>query len=78
VAAAQRLSSTLDLPQRPAVPAWPTKVGRPPSSALGFAWGRRRFRLIRFLRLLSRPAYYAYPLGDEARLSAEIMPVRVR
>jgi hypothetical protein len=77
VAAAQRLPSTLDLPQRPAVPAWPTKVGRPPSSALGFAWGRR-FRLIRFLRLLSRPAYYADRLGYEARLSAEIMPVRVR
>ncbi len=39
---------------------------------------RLRFRLFLFLRLVSRPAYYAYGLGDEVRLSAEIMPVRVR
>ncbi len=39
---------------------------------------RLRFRLFVFLRLVSRPAYYAYGLGDEVRLSAEIMPVRVR
>ncbi|MGD1039068.1 MAG: hypothetical protein ABR878_18315 [Roseiarcus sp.] len=39
---------------------------------------RLRLRLFVFLRLVSRPAYYAYGLGDEVRLSAEIMPVRVR
>ncbi|MGO4871133.1 MAG: KUP/HAK/KT family potassium transporter, partial [Roseiarcus sp.] len=39
---------------------------------------RLRFRLFVFLRVVSRPAYYAYGLGDEVRLSAEIMPVRVR
>ncbi len=39
---------------------------------------RLRFRLFLFLRLVSRPAYYAYHLGDEVQLSAEIMPVRVR
>jgi KUP system potassium uptake protein len=38
---------------------------------------RLRFRLFLFLRLISRPAYYAYGLGDEVQLSAEIMPVRV-
>ena len=39
---------------------------------------RLRLRLFVFLRLVSRPAYYAYGLGDEVRLSVEIMPVRVR
>jgi len=39
---------------------------------------RLRFRLFLFLRLVSRPAYYAYHLGNEVQLSAEIMPVRVR
>jgi KUP system potassium uptake protein len=39
---------------------------------------RLRFRLFLFLRVVSRPAYYAYGLGDEVQLSAEIMPVRVR
>lgn len=39
---------------------------------------RLRFRLFLFLRLVSRPAYYAYGLGDEVQLSAEILPVRVR
>jgi KUP system potassium uptake protein len=39
---------------------------------------RLRFRLFLFLRLVSRPAYYAYHLGDEVQLSVEIMPVRVR
>jgi KUP system potassium uptake protein len=39
---------------------------------------RVRFRLFLFLRLASRPAYYAYGLGDEVQLSAEIMPVRVQ
>jgi KUP system potassium uptake protein len=37
-----------------------------------------RFRLFLFLRLISRPAYYGYGLGDEVQLSAEILPVRVR
>jgi KUP system potassium uptake protein len=39
---------------------------------------RLRLRLFLLLRLVSRPAYYAYGLGDEVQLSAEIMPVRVR
>ena len=43
-----------------------------------FRLGAAAVSLIRFLRLLSRPAYYAYGLGDEAPLSAEIMPVRAR
>ncbi len=38
---------------------------------------RLRFGLFLFLRLMSRPAYYAYGLGDAVQLSAEIMPVRV-
>ncbi|ARN83716.1 hypothetical protein B1812_16155 [Methylocystis bryophila] len=37
-----------------------------------------RFRLFLFLRLVSRPAYYGYGLGDEVQLSAEILPVKVR
>jgi KUP system potassium uptake protein len=36
-----------------------------------------RFRLFLFLRLVSRPAYYYYGLGDEVQLSAETLPVRV-
>jgi KUP system potassium uptake protein len=36
-----------------------------------------RFRLFLILRLVSRPAYYAYGLGDEVQLSAEVMPVRM-
>jgi KUP system potassium uptake protein len=39
---------------------------------------RLRLRLFLVLRLVSRPAYYAYGLGDEVQLSAEIMPVRVK
>ena len=39
---------------------------------------RLRFRLFVLLRLVSRPSYYGYGLGDEVRLSAEIIPVRVR
>jgi KUP system potassium uptake protein len=39
---------------------------------------RVRFRLFLLLRLVSRPAYYAYGLGDEVQLSAEIIPVRVQ
>ena len=40
-------------------------------------WRLLRFRLFLFLRLISRPAYYAYGLGDAVQLSAEVMPVRV-
>jgi len=40
--------------------------------------GRIRLRLFMFLRLVSQPAYYAYGLGDEVQLSAEVVPVRVR
>ena len=36
-----------------------------------------RFRLFLTLRLVSRPVYYAYGLGDEVQLSAEVMPVRL-
>ncbi|MDE2362573.1 MAG: KUP/HAK/KT family potassium transporter [Hyphomicrobiales bacterium] len=39
---------------------------------------RMRFRLFLFLRLVSRPAYYGYGLGDAVQMSVEIMPVRVR
>jgi KUP system potassium uptake protein len=39
--------------------------------------GRVRLRLFTFLRLVSQPAYYAYGLGDEVQLSAEVVPVRV-
>jgi KUP system potassium uptake protein len=39
---------------------------------------RLRFRLFILLRLVSRPAYYYYGLGDEVQLSAETLPVRVR
>jgi KUP system potassium uptake protein len=39
---------------------------------------RVRFRLFIFLRLISRPVYYYYGLGNEVQLSAETLPVRVR
>jgi KUP system potassium uptake protein len=39
---------------------------------------RLRLRLFILLRLVSRPAYYYYGLGDEVQLSAETLPVRVR
>jgi KUP system potassium uptake protein len=39
---------------------------------------RLRFRLFLLLRLISRPTYYGYHLGERVQLSAEIMPVRVR
>jgi KUP system potassium uptake protein len=38
---------------------------------------RLRFRLFSLLRDVSQPAYFAYGLGDEVRLTVEIMPVRV-
>jgi KUP system potassium uptake protein len=40
--------------------------------------GRLRFRLFLLLRRVSQPAYYAYGLGDEVQLSAEVLPVRLR
>jgi KUP system potassium uptake protein len=40
-------------------------------------WKTLRFRLFLFLRLVSRPAYYYYGLGNNVQLSAEIFPVRV-
>jgi len=39
---------------------------------------RLRFRLFLFLRLVSRPAYYGYHMGDEVQLSVEILPVKVQ
>jgi len=48
-----------------------------PSRAMGLV-GRIRLRLFMFLRLVSQPAYYAYGLGDEVQLSAEVVPVRLR
>jgi len=38
---------------------------------------RLRFRLFLLLRLISRPAYYGYHLGEDVQLSAEIVPVKV-
>ena len=40
-------------------------------------WRHLRFRLFLFLRLISRPAYYYYGLGNKVQLSAEIFPVRL-
>jgi KUP system potassium uptake protein len=48
-----------------------------PAGRMGL-FRRMRFRLFLFLRDVSRPAYYAYGLGDEVQLSAEIIPVSVR
>ncbi|MHB8477417.1 MAG: KUP/HAK/KT family potassium transporter [Steroidobacteraceae bacterium] len=39
---------------------------------------RIRFRLFLILRLVSRPGYYYYGLGDEVQLSAEVVPVKVQ
>ena len=39
---------------------------------------RIRFRLFMFLRLVSRPAYYGYHIGEEVQLSAEIISVKVQ
>jgi len=68
----------IDLPTDPS--RWIVHVAHEnllPSRRMNLA-RRLRFRLFLFLRLVSRPAYYAYGLGDEVRLSVEIMPVRVR
>ncbi len=48
-----------------------------PSRGMGL-FRRLRLRLFLFLRVVSRPAYYYYGLGDRVQLSAEIIPVRVR
>ena len=48
-----------------------------PSRKIGF-WRYLRFRLFLFLRLVSRPAYFYYGLGNNVQLSAEIFPVRVK
>jgi hypothetical protein len=48
-----------------------------PSRSMGL-FGRVRFRLFMFLRLISRPAYFSYGLGDEVQLLAAVVPVRVR
>ena len=48
-----------------------------PARHIGF-WRRWRLRLFLFLRQNSQPAHYYYGLGDRVRLSAEIVPVRVR
>jgi KUP system potassium uptake protein len=48
-----------------------------PAQSMGLLQ-RLRFRLFILLRLVSRPAYYYYGLGDAVQLSAETLPVRVR
>jgi KUP system potassium uptake protein len=48
-----------------------------PARTMGL-FQRLRFRLFMLLRLVSRPAFYYYGLGDEVQLSAETLPVRVR
>ena len=68
----------IDLPAHPRQ--WVVHVSHEnllPARDMGL-FRRLRFRLFLFLRLLSRPTYYGYHLGDEVQLSAEIMPVRVR
>ena len=68
----------IDLPSDPTQ--WSVHVSHEnllPAGRMGLL-RRARFRLFLLLRLVSRPAYYAYGLGDEVQLSAEIMPVTVR
>lgn len=68
----------IDLPVNPRQ--WVVHVSHEnllPARRLGL-FRRLRFRLFMFLRLVSRPTYYAYHLGDEVQLSAEVIPVRVR
>jgi KUP system potassium uptake protein len=68
----------IDLPTHPRE--WIVHVSHEhllPAKRMNF-FKRLRFRLFLFLRLISRPAYYAYGLGDAVQLSAEIMPVRVQ
>jgi KUP system potassium uptake protein len=47
-----------------------------PARKMGI-WRLMRFRLFLFLRLVSRPSYYYYGLGNQVQLSAEIFPVRL-
>jgi KUP system potassium uptake protein len=47
-----------------------------PSRKMG-VWRTLRFRLFLFLRVVSRPVYYYYGLGNKVRLSSEIFPVRL-
>ncbi len=65
----------IDLPADPAQ--WVVHVAHEnplPAEPMNF-WRRARFRIFLFLRLVSRPAYYAYGLGEEVQMSAEILPV---
>ena len=39
---------------------------------------RLRLRLFKFLRFISRPAYYHYGLADEVELTAEVLAIHVR
>ena len=39
---------------------------------------RLRLRLFKFLRFISRPAYYHYGLADEIELTAEVLAIHVR
>jgi KUP system potassium uptake protein len=67
----------IDLPAHPGQ--WVVHVSHEnllPASHMSL-FRRLRFRLFLLLRLISRPAYYGYHLGDEVQLSAEIMPVKL-
>ena len=68
----------IDLPAHPGQ--WIVHVSHEnllPARHMSF-FKRLRFRLFLLLRQVSLPAYYAYHMGDEVQLSAEIMPVRVK
>ena len=68
----------IDLPAHPAQ--WIVHVSHEnllPDGRLAL-WRRLRFGVFLFLRRVARPAYYAYGLGDEVQLSAEILPVSLR
>jgi KUP system potassium uptake protein len=47
-----------------------------PSKRMGLL-RKIRFRLFLMMRLVSRPIYYSYGLGDEVQLSAEVLPIRL-
>ncbi len=68
----------IDLPSDPAQ--WTVHVSHENLMREGprSPWRQARFRLYMILRQVSRPAYYAYGLGDEVRLTTEILPVNVR
>ena len=68
----------IDLPAHPRQ--WVVYVSHEnllPARGMGL-FRRLRFRLFLLLRLISRPTYYGYHLGDGVQLSAEIIPVRLR